>query len=262
MSKIGSKQTPEILVDLTKPRSQRPMRGLDIEEWRGELNLSKYDAQYALGFRNSNHYNSMCHEPVLPFVIEVLIRLYEENPIERGWKRYTLRELFDLMYGQYLLPFEGHKAKTFAKVDLGSRFCKLFDRSSARHYQWLQSDASKTSNELSTYADVECVLAKLKQVDNPGEVLERIVKKCWALRGVSLDSAHPIPTLENPPTRQKTGRKGSGKKIVVTGKKVPAKSQEVSKKTSSKGSLGTSKGKAVSKTPLAALKSAVKKKAS
>lgn len=207
--------TTSPMVDMTRPRAERPLIGLDIEEWRGELDLSKYQAQYALGFRNSNHYNNMCWAPILPVPIEILLRLYEESPIVPGWDMFKLKELFELMYSPYLEPFVGSREETFAKVDLGTRFTKLFDRSSARHYQWLRDDPKKSASDLSTYSDVECILSKLKQVENPGETLERIAKRVWQLRGVNLDSVCPIPTLEQPPTRRKTGRK-SGKPLSQT----------------------------------------------
>ena len=195
------------LVDLSKPRSQRPMMGLDIEEWRGEHNLSKYDAQYALGFRNSNHYNKMCALPLLPEALELLIRLYEEVPRERGWARYAIKELFHLMYDPALEPFVGTELETWARVDLGTRFAKIFGRSSARQYQWLSDDRRRNDTDLPAYAVIECILSKLKQVDDPREVLERVAKKVWAMRGVDLDVEFRVPTPDFPPTREKTGRK-------------------------------------------------------
>ena len=196
-------------VDLSKPRSHRPMLGLDIEEWRGELGLSKYDAQYALGFRNSNHYNKMCQEPLLPVALELLIRLYEVSPVARGWDKFTMRELFALMYGPDLEAFKGTRFETYARVDLGTRFAKFFDRSSARQYQWLGDDPKRNDSELNAYSVMECILGKLRQVEDPKATLERTAKKVWELRGVDLDSEFRVPTPDNPPVREKTGRKRS-----------------------------------------------------
>jgi len=205
-------------VDLSKPRSQRPMLGLDIEEWRGELGLSKYDAQYALGFRNSNHYNKMCQEPLLPVSLELLIRLYEVSPIARSWDKYTMRELFQLMYGPELETFKGTRYETYARVDMGTRFAKFFDRSSARQYQWLGDDPKRNESELNAYSVMECILGKLKHVEDPKATLEKAAKKVWALRGVDLDTEFRVPTMDNPPVREKTGRKRSEKPAVARGK--------------------------------------------
>jgi hypothetical protein len=197
----------ELKIDMKKPRDRRPMIGFDIEQWRGENRLSKYDAQFALGFRNSNHYNKMCNSQVLPLATELIIRLYDEHPYARGWDRFTLRELFDLMYGNALKPFKGRPDETYAKVDLGSRFCRLFGRSPGRQYQWLDAPGTKNTEELAAYADVATMLSKLKQLAQPGEVLERLATKAYQLRGVDLDAEFPVPTLQHPPKREKTGRK-------------------------------------------------------
>lgn len=218
------------MVDLSKPRSQRPMMGLDIEEWRGEHNLSKYDAQYALGFRNSNHYNKMCALPLLPEALELLIRLYEEVPRERGWARYSIKELFHLMYDPALEPFVGTELETWARVDLGTRFAKIFGRSSARQYQWLSDDRRRNDTDLPAYAVIECILSKLKQVDDPREVLERVAKKVWAMRGVDLDVEFRVPTPDFPPTREKTGRKPGVKSKKPAAAPAPARKQAAARK--------------------------------
>ncbi len=195
------------MVDLSRPRSARSMVGLDIEEWRASVGLSKYDAQNALGFRNSNHYNRMCESSLLDPQLELLIRLYEESPCARGWKRFGLQELYLLMYGKDLETFKGTRYEKYAAVDLGTRFCKMFNRSSARQYQWLGSDMQRNESELNANAVIECILAKLYQVDDPKEVLERLAKKVWLLRGEDLDLEYRVPTLSMPPSREKTGRK-------------------------------------------------------
>lgn len=69
---------------------------------------------------------------------------------------------------------------------------------------------------------IECILSKLKQVDDPREVLERVAKKVWALRGVDLDTEFRIPTPEHPPTREKTGRKPGVKSKKAAAPAAPA----------------------------------------
>jgi hypothetical protein len=202
-----AKTKPQIQIDLTKPRSMRPMFGYDIETWRGENNLAKDEAQHALGFRNSNHYNEMCNQALLPVTLELLIRLYEEIPSPRPWERYTLPELFELMYGDALAPFVDTAFERPARVDLSSRFCVMLGRSPERRYQWLDTPTTKNADKLSAYPDVGCVLAKLRQVPDPKKLLERLARKTLSLRGIDLDTEWPVPTPRHPPRREKTGRK-------------------------------------------------------
>lgn len=256
-----------MMVDMSKPRSERPMVGLDIEAWRAELGLSKYDAQYALGFRNSNHYNRMCLSQLLDPQLELLLRLFDEHPYPRGWQRLELKELFQMMYGQYLEPFKGTRFEKFASVDLGTRFTKLFNRSSARQYEWLGDDPKRNEDDLKANAVIECILCKLRQMDNPAEVLERVGRRVWALRGIDLDSLHRIPTPDFPPSREKTGRKSQQSKLpqgAAKGPLLPGKLRRpsVSGKGTSKAARAAAKPvnkkSSEKQTPIAALKKAVK----
>ncbi|HWS26705.1 MAG TPA: hypothetical protein VN259_09075 [Xanthomonadales bacterium] len=199
--------------------------GYDIEQWRGELGLSKFKAQAALGFRNANHYNKICQMPVIPASIEIIVRLYLEYPKAPGWKKFTQQELFDLMYGDKLAAFEGRSDYTAAKVDLGNRFTRLFDRSSSRKYNWLREDTQGDREFGGAYSDVETILTILKEIPNPKEVFERVAGQVLALRGVNLDTEHRIPTPEMPPTRRKTGRKATSLRRPTA----PAKAQLTAK---------------------------------
>ncbi len=246
---MNANAVKRLKVDMSKPRSQRPMIGLDIEEWRGELGLTKYDAQYALGFRNSNHYNKMCNSPLLPEALELLIRLYEEIPRERGWERFSIKELFHLMYDDALEPFIGSEYETWARVDLGTRFAKFFGRSSARQYEWLADDGRRNDADLPAYSVIECILSKLKQADDPKILLERVAKHVWQLRGVDIDVEFRVPTLSNPPTRLKTGRKSG-----TTGKARSPATKKTAEKSPAKAKTAKN-----ALTPKAALVKAVKK---
>ena len=200
-----------LTIDPSKPRSRRPLMGYDIEQWRGEMSLSKFEAQSALGFRNANHYNKICLLEIIPVSIEIIIRLYLEFPKARGWKKFSLQELFNLMYGEQLALFEGRPDYTAAKVDLGNRFTRLFDRSSSRKYNWLRDDSGSSGGREfgGAYSDVETILAILKEVPDPKEVFERVACQVFTLRGVDIENEHRIPTLELPPVRRKTGRKAT-----------------------------------------------------
>jgi hypothetical protein len=211
--KKKKKEASAIYIDASLPRSQRPLMGYDIEQWRGELRLPKFDAQHALGFRNANHYNKICREAVLPPSIEIIVRIYLEYPHAPSWDRYTLQDLFHVMYGKELAVFEGRKDYKAARVDLGNRFTQLFGRSSSRKYNWLKLrgdvgiDTQGDRGFGGAYADVDRILCLMKSVPDPRRVLEQIAFKVFALRGIDIDAMFPIPTLESPPKRRKTGRR-------------------------------------------------------
>ncbi|MDF2461941.1 MAG: hypothetical protein K0Q43_176 [Ramlibacter sp.] len=194
--------------DVTIPRSQRTMGGLDIEEWRGGWKLSKFDAEAALGFRSTTLYNQACSLPVLPVTTEILIRLYDEKPEPSPWSRLSFRSLFDLMYKRYLDQFDGRDFER-AKVDLQARFTVMFGRSTTRAYSWLpdNDDSSNLPQQASSYADVERILCKLTQWDDPAGVFERVASRSLQLRGVDIDELFPIPTRDRPPERGRPGRK-------------------------------------------------------
>jgi len=209
MSKNDLLDEPELRPDLTLPHTQRPMTGLDLETWRGELGISKHEAQYCLGLRNSAHYNRLCAMAMLPYTIELMVRMYYRLPEAPGFIHTGIKpaELFERMYGKALEEFKGTEYEVAARVDLRARFTKLFDRSKERSYSWLNPNPKKTANAVAAYSDVACILVKLRHADDPGEFLEEMGKRVWRLRGVDLDREFPIPTPEHPPSREKSGRK-------------------------------------------------------
>lgn len=239
MGQKGTAKKPEIYVDLTKPRDRRPLTGLDIEQWRGENGLGKYDAAHALGFRNTNHYNEECRQPLLRIETELLLRIYERYPGARAWDKFKLPELFELMYGQYLRPFVGTDLETYARVDLAERFTKLFGKSPARQYEWLNTKKEKAP---SANAYIDAILSKLKTVPDPKKVLESTAQHCLALRGIDLDLEFPIPTPRNPPTREKTGRRPDTDKQVRP--KEGGRASKVAAKAPSKAAGKKTAGKA------------------
>lgn len=197
-----------IKVDMSLNISQRPMKGLDIEQWVWHQGLSKHEAHFALGFRNANHYALMCKRALLPPTLEVLLRLYYRFPDARGWGKFTTRELYDRLYKPYEEAFEvGSKNRLHAVVDLGSRFCKLFGRSVARQYEWIRD--AKSENDNQQYAEIDAILGKLFEIQKHADaalVFEEIALHVGKLRGLDIDAMYPIPTPDSPPLRKKVGR--------------------------------------------------------
>lgn len=221
--------------------ADRPFRGTDIVQFQGRHKLDKDDVSYYLGIR---HLSAKCREPELDYSLELLMRLYNENPCPPPFRkdRITLQQLFEMMYGKQVAEFVGTEFEVEAKVDLQNRFSMLFGRSKGRAYRWLNSDAI----EAGTHSDVLGILGKLSQVKNPGETLERLGKLIWGLRGTDVDALFPIPTKKNPPFRRPRGRKPAAERAAATVeskgkatsakikaelKAVPAKKRVAAKKT-------------------------------
>lgn len=194
---------------ITAPEDQsvtdRPLGGVDIPRFQGRHGLDKDDVCYHLGI---SHYQKKCSKPLLDYSLELLMRLFDEDPSPAPFKRdrMSLPELFDLMYGKQLAVFAGTVYEVQAKVDLQNRFSKLLGRSKGRAYRWLDASAIK-AGAARTHSDIIGVLGKLTQRPDPGETLERIGSYIWALRGVDIDKEFPIPTRRSPPKRGKRGRR-------------------------------------------------------
>lgn len=199
---------PNVKVDMSLSIAQRPLKGIDIEEWVWSARLSKHEAHFALGFRNANHYAEMCKRPLISPTLEILIRLYYRFPDARGWGKFTTRDLYDRLYKSTEDAFEpGSKHHLHAVVDLGSRFCKLFGRSVARQYEWIRD--VKPDTESQQYAEIDAILGKLFEIQkhtDAAKVFEEVALHVGKLRGVDINSMYPVPTPENPPTRKKVGR--------------------------------------------------------
>lgn len=204
-----TKATASSLAVPSASSENRPFRGMDIVQFQGRHKLDKDDVIYYLGIR---HLAKKCAEPRLEYSLELLMRLYNENPTPPPFRkdRITLPQLFDSMYGKQVAAFVGTDFEVEAKVDLQNRFSKLLGRSKGRAYRWLNTDTI----EAGTHSDVLGILGKLTQVKNPGETLERLGRLIWSLRGEDIDAQFPIPTLKNPPFRRPRGRKPAAEKAL------------------------------------------------
>lgn len=208
-------------VDLMKSREFRPLIWPDVNDWWEGLGLPSSDIDLALmriyGYRNTNQLKAAKQDNVLQPTREILQRLFFLEPRPQSWWSLTLPELFDEMYGAALKKFEGTILWEHARVDLGARFCRMFDRSPGRQFEWLWAGKSNTSGHSEpggsspgrSYTDVSMILLKLKDFDNPGKVFESVALQTWAVRGVDLNKTHPIPTPDSPPKRSKVGRVGN-----------------------------------------------------
>lgn len=253
--------------DLTLPRAGRPMCGLDLEEWRGMLKLTKFDAESALGFRSTTLYNRECERRVLPVRTEILLRLYDEKPENYPWKSLSFKQLFNMMYGKYITQF-GPELQGRARNDLEARFTVLFGRSPSRGYAWLRGDDSMSDDsggaaKPSSYATIERILQKLTQWPDPGATFERIASQSLRLRGVNIDEIFPIPTLERPPQRDRPGRRPSPDRVLKEAEKkakAEQRQEEARRKADEKAAAKKSKPSRTAAAKTAKAPTAAKKK--
>lgn len=194
----------------------RPLVGRDIDEWRTANGLSMRNAVHCLGI--ADYKNKLLSQKPLEYSLELLIRLYYENPGPGVWpqKRLSIAWLFEQMYGDLLEKFIGTEHEVTARVDLQARFAKLFGRSKGRAYRWLDPKETNASISDKTQETIQEILSKLSQLKNPGATLERLGSFVWALRGEDINTEFPIPSLRHPPRRERRGRR-PGSRITADG---------------------------------------------
>lgn len=187
--------------DNTEDISARPMSGQDLWRFRSRHQLQTHDAIYALGIQNSAIYNKLSKISApdkLPFVLEMLIRLYDRHPGHAPWGEVTAMQAFERVYGEHQRMFRGTSHEKEARLALYRRFTALFGRSVFTAYRWLESDGKGKQA-------VNKIFQKLLTLENPRKVLEDIAKLMYRVRGVDLDQMCPLPTLENPPAPRRRG---------------------------------------------------------
>lgn len=194
----------EVFVDFddnTEDISTRPMSGQDLWRFRSRHQLQTHDAIYALGIQNSAIYNKLSKISApnkLPFVLEMLVRLYDRHPGHAPWGEVTAMQAFERVYGEHQRMFRGTGCEKEARLALYRRFTALFGRSVYTAYRWLESDGNGKQA-------VNKIFQKLLTLENPRKVLEDIAKLMYRVRGVDLDQMCPLPTLENPPAPRRRG---------------------------------------------------------
>lgn len=187
--------------DNTEDISARPLSGQDLWRFRSRHQLQTHDAIYALGIQNSAIYNKLSKitsPDKLPFVLEMLIRLYDRHPGHAPWGEVTAMQAFDRIYGEHQRMFRGTSHEKEARLALYRRFTALFGRSVFTAYRWLESDGKGKQA-------VNKIFQKLLTLENPRKVLEDIAKLMYRVRGVDLDQMCPLPSLENPPAPRRRG---------------------------------------------------------
>jgi len=211
-------------VDLRLDPSKRPLAGMDINSFRSRHGLQTVDVIYALCIQNSASYNKAVRLPLLPYTMEMLIRLYDLHPAHAPWKSIEPTQAFDMLYGDIVEQFRDTEYESEARLALYRRFTAACGRSVYSAYRWIEMGGNSKRG-------ITKIFAKLSLLDRPREELEMIAKTMYKVRGIDFELLCPMPTLENPPLPKRRGPPPKAKKTVVV---VPA-----GKGAAGKSSVGT-----------------------
>lgn len=200
----------EIVIDEKEHPSRRPLCYRDLLTYFHSAvfkpcNLPIGDAAHALCISSANRFNTLTRKEAyanrpLPRLMEVLVRVYLEDPSPAPWTAYGPDDLFVAVYGSLLDRFdEGSVHYSAARKMLYDRFAVLLGRTVYRQYSWARGrEASR---------DVRCLCAKLMVAKDPRELLERIGGHVLSLRGIDLEKTYPLPDPRHPPEPKKKGPK-------------------------------------------------------
>lgn len=208
----GMRLTEEVLA---LPWHERPMVWSDLPLFEARHGRNAHDMVYDLGMHQANHYRSRVglHE-VLPFDIELLVRLYDRAPSSCMWTCPTLQDMFFRIYGQAIEGF-APALQDRARNAYGMRFARLMGRAPTVQYRWLWDSAMQDKS--GSTRRVSNIISKLYEASLAGEhpraVLEDIAGRMWLLRGLNVDAETPA---HDPISLQKRSQKGAKDKSMAT----------------------------------------------
>lgn len=197
---------------LDLPISERSLVWGDLPIFSVKCNRTTSDIVYDLALlATHDQMLKKLTKVVLAFELEFLVRVYYIYPQSCDWKRPKCTELFELLYGDIIrtYPLEFQVA---ARMRLGIRFVKMAGRASTAQYRWIENEEGNITRRMSN------LFSKIKSVKDEDRRLffERISRLTWKHRGVDIDLAFPMPTLESLQARVGvSGRKLSPKKSRV-----------------------------------------------
>lgn len=200
-----------------RPYSNRPIIWRDLGEFAVRHNRTGADLVYDLSLQSKyNYIQSTKQATVVPFDLELLMRLYDLSPSSAPWRLPNVREVFDLLYGPLIRQFApGPGVWTevdYRTADLACcrRYARLLGRANTATYRWIQG-GGKVTRRLGN------VLGKLIEIcansPSPHETFESFAMPILALRGLKINEEIPLPTVDN----LRTGYV-SGRRVSVTGK--------------------------------------------
>jgi len=187
-------QAAQVDIDFTVDPRERPLTGIDLDQWRAEMGITSRDVAYALAISPGKLAAHCRARAPLSLDLEILVRLYEKSPGPPPWYPPTMRQVYECMYRvdqeQFALT-HGPRATAYARQGYYARFAALFGRTLHNAYRWLDYGGN-------VRADLSRMTGKLWQIPE-GErklTLEHLSRRAWKLRGVDFDREFPEPTPE------------------------------------------------------------------
>lgn len=197
----------------TLPYADRPTIWQDLTEFAIRHNRTSADLVYDLALQSKYNYIEFVQRPtVVPFDLELLMRLYDISPSSAPWRLPNVREVFELLYGPVVRQFTPSPGgwtevdyKT-AELACGRRYARLLGRADTATYRWIQGEGKVTrrlSNILGKIVET-CANAPV-----PHERFEQISSPFLAMRGLQINEEVPLPTGENVRRVGSSGRRVS-----------------------------------------------------
>ncbi|MES2977732.1 MAG: hypothetical protein V4731_04855 [Pseudomonadota bacterium] len=173
--------------------ANRPMVWRDLPMFATKYHRTAVDMMYDLGLNTPYFYQqAVKSHGVVPFDLELLVRIYDRSPSSCDWDRPTVREIFETLYGQTVQGF-GEELSAKAHMAYGARFARLLGRATTVLYRWL-IDESGTTRRIGN------IISKLQTAAQQGQdarrEFETLAIAIWANRGYDVDKAYPSYTPE------------------------------------------------------------------
>lgn len=171
----------------------RPLTWRDIPAFEARHGRTTADVQYDLALLSTHAVILKAPTAqVLPFTIELLLRMYDRSPCSCSWTRADVRVMFDMVYGEDLRAFDQEYVDQ-ARLSLSRRYALFLGRAATAGYRWMEDDGCVTRR-------ISNILNKIAEAEHRGEgakiFLEYVSGKAWMLRNFDIDLHFPMPDHE------------------------------------------------------------------
>lgn len=171
---------------LIEPISVRPLIWKDLPLFASRHGRSSMEMMYDLGFNTTYQYTSAANKSeVVPFDLELLIRILEAYPSSCSWKKTTPAQAIDLIFGDLLEPYQSSpEDEAVMRMIFGHRLAAILDRSVTVLYRWLADTGASSRRVINILSKVEA-MGSTPQARR--EAFEGIALPAWRLRGIDIE---------------------------------------------------------------------------
>jgi hypothetical protein len=204
-SAASTKQLPSVpaaQIDMKVDRNHRPLTGEDVLHFVMRHKLERIEVVSALALASPGIYQNIVDvKGSLPMDVELLLRLYMEEPPRPKWRPV---DVFRMIYGDLLQKFEYTDGYEPAKIMLYARFTALLGRTIYTSYRWLEQNSDGSYGQ--TSGPVRRLLANLPSDPTAmRQKLEGLARVTWRARGIDFEAEFPLPDPKNPPLPRSRG---------------------------------------------------------